>query len=40
MSNLVSTDWLADHLGEVRGGDASWYRTDEKREPAKEFEAV
>jgi thiosulfate/3-mercaptopyruvate sulfurtransferase len=38
MSNLVSTDWLAAHLGDVRVVDASWYMPDEKREPAKEFE--
>jgi len=39
MKNLVSTDWLAAHLGDVRVVDASWYMPDEKREPAKEFEA-
>ena len=39
MSNLVSTDWLAAHLNDVRVVDASWYMPDEKREPAKEFEA-
>jgi thiosulfate/3-mercaptopyruvate sulfurtransferase len=39
MSNLVSTEWLAAHLKEVRVVDASWYMPDEKREPAKEFEA-
>jgi thiosulfate/3-mercaptopyruvate sulfurtransferase len=39
MSNLVSTDWLAAHLKDVRVVDASWYMPDEKREPAKEFEA-
>jgi len=38
MKNLVSTDWLAAHLGYVRVVDASWYMPDEKREPAKEFE--
>ena len=38
MSNLVSTDWLAAHLGEVRVVDASWYMPGEKRAPAKEFE--
>jgi thiosulfate/3-mercaptopyruvate sulfurtransferase len=37
MSPLVSTEWLAAHLGEVRVVDASWYMPDEKREPAKEF---
>ena len=39
MSNLVSTDWLAAHLDTVRVVDASWYMPDEKRAPAKEFEA-
>jgi thiosulfate/3-mercaptopyruvate sulfurtransferase len=39
MSNLVSTEWLADHLGDVRVVDASWYMPDEKRNPAAEFEA-
>src|SRR5665213_257118 len=39
MSNLVSTDWLAAHLNEVRVVDASWYMPGEKRQPAREFEA-
>jgi thiosulfate/3-mercaptopyruvate sulfurtransferase len=39
MSNLVSTEWLEAHLSEVRVVDASWYMPDEKRQPAKEFEA-
>lgn len=39
MSNLVSTDWLQAHLKDVRVVDASWYMPDEKRAPAKEFEA-
>src|SRR5689334_4039213 len=39
MSNLVSTEWLAAHLNDVRVVDASWYMPDEKRQPAKEFEA-
>jgi thiosulfate/3-mercaptopyruvate sulfurtransferase len=38
MSNLISTEWLAEHLNEVRVVDASWYMPDEKREPAREFE--
>jgi thiosulfate/3-mercaptopyruvate sulfurtransferase len=38
MSNLVSTEWLAAHLNEVRVVDASWYMPDEKRQPAMEFE--
>jgi thiosulfate/3-mercaptopyruvate sulfurtransferase len=40
MSNLVSTEWLEAHLGEVRVVDASWYMPDEKREPAREFETA
>jgi thiosulfate/3-mercaptopyruvate sulfurtransferase len=40
MSNLVSTEWLADHLSDARVVDASWYMPDEKREPAKEFEVA
>ena len=40
MSNLVSTEWLAAHLDDVRVVDASWYMPNEKREPAKEFEAA
>ena len=39
MHNLVSTEWLEQHLNEVRVVDASWYMPDEKRAPAKEFEA-
>jgi len=39
MSNLVTTEWLAAHLGDVRVVDASWYMPGEKRQPAKEFEA-
>ena len=40
MSNLVSTDWLAAHLNDVRVVDASWYMPDEKREPGREFLAA
>ena len=39
MTNLVSTEWLAAHLGDVRLVDASWCMPAEKRDPAKEFEA-
>jgi len=39
MSNLVSTEWLADHIQDVVVVDASWYMPEDKREPAKEFEA-
>jgi thiosulfate/3-mercaptopyruvate sulfurtransferase len=39
-SPLVSTAWLAAHLGEVRVVDASWYMPDEKREPGREFLAA
>jgi thiosulfate/3-mercaptopyruvate sulfurtransferase len=38
MSELVSTEWLAAHLNDVRVVDASWYMPDEKRRPAQEFE--
>ena len=36
--NLVSTDWLAAHLKDVRVVDASWYMPADQRQPAKEFE--
>ncbi len=39
MSNLVSTQWLADRLSEVTVVDASWYMPADKRDPATEFEA-
>ena len=39
MSNLVSTQWLATHLNDVRVVDASWYMPSEKRNPRAEFEA-
>ena len=38
-ANLVSTEWLAAHLADVRLVDASWYMPAEKRNPAAEFEA-
>ena len=37
MTNLVSTEWLAAHLGEVRVVDASWYMPGDKRDPKAEF---
>ncbi len=40
MRNLVSTEWLAAHLKEVRVVDASWYMPSEKRDPVGEFEAA
>lgn len=40
MSNLVSTEWLAAHLDDVRVVDASWYMPGEKRDPRAEFEAA
>ncbi len=40
MSNLVSTEWLADHLKDVQVVDASWYMPEDRRAPAKEFEAA
>jgi thiosulfate/3-mercaptopyruvate sulfurtransferase len=39
MSEVVSTQWLSEHLGEVRVVDASWYMPEDKRAPAMEFEA-
>jgi len=38
MSELVSTEWLAEHLKDVRVVDASWYMPDDKRDPVREFE--
>jgi thiosulfate/3-mercaptopyruvate sulfurtransferase len=40
MSNLVSTDWLAAHLSDVRVVDASWYMPGDKRNPAAEFDTA
>lgn len=40
MNNLVSTEWLAAHLGDVRPVDASWYMPGEKRDPKTEFETA
>jgi thiosulfate/3-mercaptopyruvate sulfurtransferase len=37
---LVSTEWLAAHLEDVRIVDASWYMPDDKRDPAAEFRAA
>lgn len=37
MTPLVSTEWLAAHLQEVRVVDASWYMPEDKRDPANEF---
>jgi len=39
MSPLVSSEWLAAHLAEVRVVDASWYMPEDKRDPAAEFAA-
>jgi thiosulfate/3-mercaptopyruvate sulfurtransferase len=39
MNPLVSTDWLAAHLNDVRVVDASWYMPDQKRQTAREFES-
>lgn len=36
---LVSTSWLADHLGEVILADASWYMPGEARNPKTEYQA-
>lgn len=40
MSNLVTTEWLAAHLHDVRVVDASWYMPNEQRDPVAEFEAA
>jgi len=40
MIAIVSTHWLAEHLGGVRILDASWYMPDEGRDPRAEFEAA
>ena len=40
MSNLVSTEWLAAHLSDVRVVDASWYMPNDKRDPKAEFETA
>jgi len=39
-ANLVSTEWLAAHLNDVRVVDASWYMPGESRDPAAEFAAA
>ncbi|MEY4708433.1 MAG: thiosulfate sulfurtransferase [Pseudomonadota bacterium] len=39
-ANLVSTEWLAAHLKDVRVVDASWYMPGESRDPAAEFAAA
>lgn len=38
--NLVTTDWLAAHLGTVRVVDASWYMPEDRRDPVAEFAAA
>ncbi len=39
MNEIVSADWLKQHLGDVRVVDASWYMPADKRDPNAEFEA-
>jgi len=39
MNTLVSTEWLAAHLNDVRVLDASWYMPADRRDAKKEFEA-
>jgi thiosulfate/3-mercaptopyruvate sulfurtransferase len=39
MNTLISTDWLADHLNDVRVLDASWYMPADRRDAKAEFEA-
>ena len=40
MDDLVTTDWLARHLGEVRIADATWFLPEHARDAASEFEAA
>ncbi len=40
MSDIVSAEWLAQHLDQVRVVDASWYMPADKRDPKAEFEAA
>lgn len=40
MSNLVSTDWLAAHLPQVRVIDANWYMPDDPRNAQADFTAA
>jgi thiosulfate/3-mercaptopyruvate sulfurtransferase len=37
MSDLVSTEWLAAHLGEVRIVDANWYMPDDPRDAQADY---
>jgi thiosulfate/3-mercaptopyruvate sulfurtransferase len=37
MSDLVSTEWLAAHLGEVRVVDANWYMPDDPRDAQADY---
>ena len=40
MSEIVSAEWLTQHLDQVRVIDASWYMPADKRDPKAEFEAA
>ena len=40
MSEIVSAEWLKQHLDAVRILDASWYMPADKRDPKAEFEAA
>jgi thiosulfate/3-mercaptopyruvate sulfurtransferase len=40
MSEIVSAEWLARNLDQVRIVDASWYMPADKRDPKAEFEAA
>lgn len=40
MQNLVSTEWLAENLDEVRVLDASWFMPADDRDPSAEFLAA
>lgn len=39
MDSLVTTDWLAEHMAEVRVVDATWFLPEHARDASAEFEA-
>lgn len=40
MDDLVTTDWLAEHRGEVRVADATWFLPEHARDARSEFDAA
>jgi thiosulfate/3-mercaptopyruvate sulfurtransferase len=40
MSDLVTTEWLAAHVGEVRVVDANWYMPDDPRDAEADYRAA